>query len=456
MTVTISENTVVSRAITTSSYSEHLNDKLCFYDGLMEEFGYTVMVIPSGIPKQVYWDDNPYAFKVNVHFKAFVPLCDVPNSYIIYIPGQKPLLVFYQPEDYWHVVPTNPAGVWVDCFDIKTVSGKNDWQNFLPKNRERLAWIGEPQVELAALNIDIVNPKKLTDPIHYNRAYKSDYEIACLRQANLLAAKGHLAAKEAFYNGSSELEIHIAYLLASKQKEEELPYGSIIALNNHGAILHYTGLSRERLDKQNTHSFLIDAGATFHGYCSDITRTWSFVKDEFSELIDAFDILQQDLIKDLAPNKSYIDLHINTHLKIAELLKAMDFITCDPQTALERGITSTFYPHGLGHLLGLQVHDIAGHQINANGELKSPPKAHPFLRLTKTLEPRFCITMEPGLYFIDILLNKIKHTESGKLINWTKVEEFKKYGGIRIEDDVIIHDQSVENLSRDAFAQLVV
>jgi Xaa-Pro dipeptidase len=441
-------------SITTSIYSEHLSDILSFYDGLMEEFGYSAMVIPSGNPKQIYWDDNPYAFKVNVHFKALVPLCDLPSSYIIYLPGQKPVLIFYQPEDYWHVVPTNPEGIWVDSFDIKIVNDKDDWQGFLPKNRQRLVWIGEAQVELAALNIEIVNPKKIISPIHYNRAYKSDYEIACLRQANLLAAKGHLAAKEAFYNGLSELEIHLAYLLASKQREEELPYGSIIALNNHGSVLHYTGLNRERLGKKNSHSFLIDAGATFHGYCSDITRTWSFQKDQFSELIDAFDILQQDLIKALAPNMSYVDLHITTHLKIAELLKAQDFITCDPQIAVETGITSTFYPHGLGHLLGLQVHDIGGHQINANGEIKKPPKTHPFLRLTKTLEARFCITMEPGLYFIDILLNKIKDTDAGKLINWIKVEQFKKYGGIRIEDDVIIHKQSVENLSRDAFNQL--
>lgn len=440
--------------VTTSNFSDHLNEKLSLYGELMDGFGFAALVIPSGIPKQIFLDDNPYAFKVNVHFKALIPLCDVPNSYILYIPGQKPLLIFYQPEDYWHVVPTNPEGIWLDCFDIKLVNGRDDWQKFLPKNKKNLVWLGEAQPELDTLGIEIINPTKLLNPIHYNRAYKSDYEIACLRQATLLAAKGHLAAKEAFYNGQSELEINIAYLLATKQKEEELPYGNIVALNNHGAILHYSDLNRQRLSQQNTYSLLIDAGASFHGYCSDITRTWSFQKNEFSELIVDFDILQQDLIKELAPNKSYVDIHISTHMKIAELLRAMDFIHCDAQTAIETGISSTFYPHGLGHLLGLQVHDIGGHQINAQGEIKNPPKDHPFLRLTKSLEIGFCITMEPGLYFIDILLNKIKQTEHSKLINWAKVESFRKYGGIRIEDDVVIHQKSVENLSRDAFAQL--
>ncbi|PCJ47662.1 MAG: Xaa-Pro dipeptidase [Gammaproteobacteria bacterium] len=437
--------------VTTTNYSEHLTSKLSFYGQLMEEFGYTSLIISSGLPKQIFWDDNPYPFKVNIHFKALVPVSDVANSYIIFKPGNKPTLAFYQPEDYWHVVPADPKGVWVECFDIKTFRGRNDWQQFLPKNRKGLVWIGEPQEELGSLNITSINPENLINPIHYQRAYKSDYEVACLRQANLIAAKGHLAAKEAFYDGCSELEIHGAYLQASNQKEEELPYSNIIALNEHGAVLHYTDLTRQRYAEQNIHSFLIDAGASYLGYCSDITRTWSYKEAEFADLIKAFDSLQQDLIKSLVANKSYVDMHINTHLKIAELLKESEFIYCDADTALETGITSTFYPHGLGHLLGLQVHDIGGQVITPQGEINPPPTAHPFLRLTKQLEVGFCITLEPGLYFIDLLLNKLKRTKNAEFINWTKVENFKKFGGIRIEDDLIIKQDGVENLTRDAF-----
>jgi len=71
--------------------------------------------------------------------------------------------------------------------------------------------------------------------------------------------------------------------------------------------------------------------------------------------------------------------------------------------------------------------------------------------LTKQLEVGFCITLEPGLYFIDLLLNKLKRTKNAEFINWTKVENFKKFGGIRIEDDLIIKQDGVENLTRDAF-----
>jgi len=161
-----------------------------------------------------------------------------------------------------------------------------------------------------------------------------------------------------------------------------------------------------------------------------------------------------EIISELKPGLSYVDMHLNTHLKIAKFLKEADFIFCDPEMALETGISSTFFPHGLGHLLGLQVHDIGGFQVSANGETQSAPQEHPSLRLTKKLEPGFCVTIEPGFYFIDLLLNRLQVTKNASYVNWSKIEKFKKYGGIRIEDDVIITDDSADNLTRQAFAQL--
>ena len=437
-----------------AGYRGHLKETLSFYDELMENNGFSCLVIPSGVPKQQFLDDYSYPFKVNAHFKALLPVVDVPFSYIIYFPDTKPILAFYQPEDYWHVVPSDPAGYWVEHFDVQIYSEKNTWQKHLPEATQNLAWIGEVQQELAELNIENVNPDQLLNPIHYRRACKSDYEIACLQKANLKAAKGHMAAKRAFLNGESEFEIHLAYLQASTQKEEELPYSNIIALNKHGAVLHYTDLDRIRNSADSTHSFLIDAGANHNGYYSDITRTWAYKDDEFKDLITGFDRLQLEMVEDLAVGKSYVDMHVQAHLKIANYLKEADFIYCDPETALATGISSTFFPHGLGHLLGLQVHDIGGHQASPAGGLQEPPEAHPFLRLTRDLEPGFCVTIEPGLYFIDLLLNKLSSTKYSTSVNWSKVNAFKKYGGIRIEDDVVISEDGVNNLTRNAISQL--
>jgi Xaa-Pro dipeptidase len=111
-----------------------------------------------------------------------------------------------------------------------------------------------------------------------------------------------------------------------------------------------------------------------------------------------------------------------------------------------------FFPHGVGHLLGLQVHDVAGFSVTAEGKQKARPTGHPYLRLTRTLEPGFVVTIEPGLYFIDALLSQARTNAHGAQINWKQVEHFKPYGGIRIEDNVACTTGDPENLTRPAFS----
>ena len=123
-----------------------------------------------------------------------------------------------------------------------------------------------------------------------------------------------------------------------------------------------------------------------------------------------------------------------------------------PESAVESGVSSAFFPHGLGHLLGLQVHDVGGFQKDESGGTIDKPKGHPYLRLTRDIEPRMVMTIEPGLYFIDMLLAELKDKPVSRDVNWEKVDRFHKYGGIRIEDDVVCTDAAPENLTRDAFA----
>ena len=114
-----------------------------------------------------------------------------------------------------------------------------------------------------------------------------------------------------------------------------------------------------------------------------------------------------------------------------------------------------FYPHGIGHLLGLQVHDVGGRQRDPAGGQIERPYNHPFLRLTRKLEDGFVVTVEPGFYFIDQLLNEAKQKPIGKMIEWKRVEQLKKFGGVRIEDDVVARPGGHENLTRPAFDELV-
>ncbi len=111
-----------------------------------------------------------------------------------------------------------------------------------------------------------------------------------------------------------------------------------------------------------------------------------------------------------------------------------------------------FLPHGIGHLLGLQVHDVGGLQRTGDGGEIARPEGHPYLRLTRPLQPGFVVTMEPGLYFIDQLLEQARADGRGRHINWRRLEPLRAYGGIRIEDDLAVTASGCENLTRDAFA----
>lgn len=120
-----------------------------------------------------------------------------------------------------------------------------------------------------------------------------------------------------------------------------------------------------------------------------------------------------------------------------------------PESMVETGVTSTFFPHGMGHQIGLQVHDVGGHQANIEGDTAPPPSEHPFLRNTRTLEAGQIVTIEPGLYFIDSLLGDLKKSEQGSSIHWDKVKQFMPYGGIRIEDDIVVTSDGHRNLTRE-------
>jgi len=123
------------------------------------------------------------------------------------------------------------------------------------------------------------------------------------------------------------------------------------------------------------------------------------------------------------------------------------------QSALELGVTSVFFPHGIGHLLGLQVHDVGGVMGDEQGHERQRPEGHPYLRLTRMLEPGVVVTVEPGIYLIDSLL-AAAHADSRRAhIDWAVVEELKPFGGVRIEDNVVTTASGPENMTRDAFAR---
>ena len=433
-------------------YPAHITELKKRHDTALEKAGANHAVIYSGSPLPVFLDDYKYPFKANPHFVSWAPLTALPHSYIVYTPGEKPVLVYFQEKDYWHLAPTDPEGYWTPYFDIRVVHEINDVLRHLPEDRDKCILIAEMHDEAQSTGIERLNPTTVMNILHYARGAKTAYELECMRQASARGATGHAAAEAAFRNGESEFDIHLAYCRAVDHGEQELPYGNIVALNQNGAVLHYQYQSRQVPDK--VRSFLIDAGAHVHRYASDITRTYSYDDEEFSDLVQQFNTLELGLVGEVKAGVNYADLHVMAHRRIAEFLAENGFASGSPEAMIESGVTAAFFPHGLGHLLGLQVHDVGGFMADDSGNIIDRPSGHPYLRLTRPLQADMVLTIEPGVYVIDMLLENLKGTPAEKMVNHERIDWLRPFGGIRIEDNVRVMEGGSENLTREAFARL--
>ena len=433
-----------------ATYSAHLDTVVRRASDALESAGYDSLLVHSGAPPMMFLDDQHYPFKANAPFKLWTPLTDVSDCFVYFQPGRRPQMLFHRPTDYWHKAADLPDTYWTRHFELHAVSDRAAARLLLPEDLSRTAYLGDGLPELTQWGVGAINPAHLMARMDFDRAAKTPYELVCMREASRRGARGHLAALAAFKGGASEFDIEIAFMRGCGQREQELPYNPIIALNAWAAVLHYQVLERtapaERL------SMLIDAGAEFGGYASDITRTYSHSDPDFAALVHEMDQMQQSLCASVRPGVDWRDVHLSSHRLIAEILRDADITTCDADEAVETGVSSVFLPHGLGHLLGLQVHDVGGFMRAPEGGSIPRPDGHPYLRLTRVLEESFVVTMEPGLYFIDPLLSQARADHRGAKINWARVDQLRPFGGIRIEDNLAITAHGCENLTRDAFA----
>jgi Xaa-Pro dipeptidase len=440
-----------------SEYPDHLAQLQARFDNALGACGYEAALIYSGLLLPAFRDDQSYPFRAQAWFSIWSPLTPAPDCFVFVKPGSSPKMLICSPEDFWYEAASLPTGEWTLYFDIERVGSLAAARAALPQDLSRVALIGAPEAEISHWGVAALNPEKLLLALDFTRAVKTPYERSMLRLANRLGARGHVAAAAAFAAGMSEYGIHQAFLAAMERREQELPYNAIVALNDAGSVLHYQNLKRE--PPAAHHSLLIDAGAQWAGYASDITRTHacddgSQSARDFAALIKSMDEAQQTLCAQVRAGVQWSDIHLAAHRAVAAVLRNAEIIECEAEEAVASGLSGLFMPHGIGHLLGLQVHDVGGWQRTATGGEIARPPGHPYLRLTRRLEVGFVVTMEPGLYFIDSLLAQARADARGAHINWRRVENLRKYGGIRIEDDLAVTASGCENLTRDAFAAL--
>ncbi len=444
-----------------AAYREHVARLQRGYEAVLERHGLAAIVLASGAAAaRNRFDDQYWPLSPTPAFAHWLPLAE-PEAYLVIRGGRTPELVRTVVEDFWEVLPERESEHFWECFERFEVgegAAARALQSAADGAGGKIAFITRDP-ELAPSSA-LVNPHELIAELDRLRTTKSAYELMALARATERAVAGHRRTAELFAGGDpSELEVHLAFLAASGQDDAAAPYKGIVALGEHTAILHYVAY-QSRAPGRADQSLLVDAGAKVLGYGSDITRTYargaSSAARRFAELIAAMDRLQQAVCAAITVGMEYEALHDHSHHLLAQLLRDVGLAT--PAASLEelidRGVTRRFFPHGLGHSLGITVHDVGMRP-------RTPRPENRFLRTTTAIEPGQVFTIEPGLYFIPALLAELRAT-AAELVDWPTLAELSPFGGIRIEDNVAVlaapadrADPSaprIRNLTREAFA----
>jgi Xaa-Pro dipeptidase len=348
---------------------------------------------------------------------------------------------------------------------ISAYSKATGWTDFvLPVTREEKIWEGGAEVipgepiegleawlqKLAPARIFVLGQPGKTDwrkncleddlwdvqeAFNRVRRIKDGAEIALIRSLAAMANQGYSRVRDFIKPGVSERQIQLEYEAAVlRAGAEKMPYDSIVGTGANSAILH--AIPTSRIVKAGEF-VLIDAGADVADYCVDITRIFPADGRFSTQQQSIYDLVlkaQEASIALCAPGTEWLDVHRASARVFAEGLLDLGILRGSPDALLEAGAVSVFFPHGVGHMVGLRVRDVGGKMT------KDPRKAYGVrVRVDLPLEENFLMTVEPGLYFIEALLDdpdvRAKYQD---MIDWTEVEKWRGFGGIRIEDDVRI------------------
>ncbi len=352
-------------------FADHLRTLQARADKALLRGGFDHLVVAAGRPANQFLDDRPYPFAVNPHFKHWLPATKAPDSWIVHTPGRKPKLIYLQPHDYWHVVPDSPAGYWVEHFDIAIIREADEARALLPGDAARCAILGEANAALDGFAPN--NPPDVLNYLHYQRSYKTPYELAMMRVASKIGARAHRAAERRVPRRRFGI------------RHQHRLHGSGAADRQRPAVRQHHRPERAR------------GGAALHGSGARAAGAGALVPDRRRRQLPRLRLRHHahvrgrlrrrvpragrrgrrraaGLVCPRAREQSYPELHLHAHRVLGDILKEHGFIRMSGESALEAGITSTFFPHGLGHPIGLQVHDVAGFQASdSGGTLRARP-----------------------------------------------------------------------------------
>ena len=335
---------------------------------------------------------------------------------------------------------------------IKTAQQKNSEIHFLPQYRAKNKIFLS---KLTGLPIDSLGDnvsQELINAIVYLRSYKEPCEIEELEKAQEIVNKVHSYITKTLKPNMYEYEIAGGIEGIIYQNNGYLGFPLICSVR--GEVFHnpyYTSKMKEG------DLLLVDSGpeSSMH-YIADITRTYPVSGKFTKKQKEIYDIVLKaniESIKMSKPGVFYKDVHKNAHKIVAQGLQQLGIMKGDVDKAVEEGASALFMPHGLGHMMGLDAHDIEAlgeDNVGYDKETKRSNKfGHAYLRLARKLQPGFVLTVEPGIYFISELIKRWQ--DEGKFtefINYDKLKDYQGFGGIRIEDDILITKDGCRVLSK--------
>ena len=293
----------------------------------------------------------------------------------------------------------------------------------------------------------------LTKAIISMRLVKEDCEIEAIDDACNLGYEMHTVARNSIVPGIIEQEIVGKMDGVTLSKGWGVSFPTI--LTQHGETLH-NHLHDKIIEPGKL--MVIDAGAESNvHYASDFTRTYPTSGKFTAKQREIYQIVcdcNEFAFSMTRPGISYREVHLKTMHLMLEELRALDIVRGDVQDMVEAGIAGLFMPHGLGHNMGLDVHDMEDYGENYVGydddQSRSPQLGLGSLRMARKLVPGNVITDEPGIYFIPALIEKWKSEKTDKgFVNYSKLESYYDFGGIRLEDDVLVTADGARRLGKE-------
>ena len=355
------------------------------------------------------------------------------------------------------VVAWDPKDGWVD-FVPQVTEAERVWEgreeNSGTPIQELPAWLAARRgrsvamlgVPLPGVRSDSLRLAELREALTHVRRVKDATELDRMRRAARATAAGFAAAEKFIEAGVTERAIQIEMETAFfRNGGDRVAYSTIVAAGSNSAVLHFA--PTERVVRAGD-PVLIDAGAEVGRYASDITRTYRAPGGDSGFFHDLYRVVlgaEERAIARCVPGAEWRDVHLTAAVEMTAGLVALGFLKGDPEELVARDVHALFFPHGLGHLVGLGVRDASGY---LPGRTPSNRPGLKNLRTDLPLEAGYTITVEPGLYFVPALLrNPDRRAQFRDAVNWGRVDERMNFGGIRIEDNVHVTKDGPEVLT---------